>query len=163
MSEKKPLSEQAKEIAKNFDQQKKEVDSEVRRLSSFMTDTVKLANNKHEIYRYRQEVNAMRLEVMTLSNSWNRKAIKAKSDIYIAYKLGKKQIAPGASIAENHQLKPKNDFERNLYLDSDMRTMNYVLQMIENQLEFLKDALSNITNMAYGIDYIIKLEEYKIR
>ncbi len=164
MAEEKTLAEQAKEIVAKFDKEKEEVDKKVKEeLASYMADTTMLANNKHEIYRYRQELVAIKLDHMTLSNTWNRRAIKVKSDIYIAYKMGTRKINPNASIAENHQLKPKNDFERGLYLDSDMRTMNYILQLIENQLEFIKDTLSNVTNMAYGMEYVIALQEYMSR
>ena len=157
---KKTLAEEAKNLIGKFDQEQKDVSLKVKELASFMADTTKLANNKHEIYRYRQELVAKKLDHMTVSNNWNRKAVKTKSDIYIAYKIGKRQIAPNASIAENHQLKPKNDFERGLYLDSDMSAMNYILQLIENQLEFIKDSLSNVTNMCFGMEHIIKLQEF---
>ena len=155
----KPISEEANELVVKYNKEKLEVDTKMGELSGYMADTVKLADNKHEIYRYRQEIISKKLDLMTTSNVWNRRAIKMKSDIYIAYKLGKRKIAPGASMAENHQIKPKNDFERGLYLDSDMKTMNYVTQLIENQLEFIKDSLSHITTMCYGMEYTIALEQ----
>ena len=162
MEEKKTLANEAECLVSKYSKEKIEVNKKIKtELAGYMENTRKLADNKHEIYRYRQELVAKKLDIMTTSNTWNRRAIKVKSDIYIAYKLGKRKIAPNASIAENHQIKPKNDFERGLYLDSDMRTMNYVLQLIENQLEFIKDSLSNVTNMCYGIEYVIKLEDYR--
>lgn len=157
----KTLAEEATELIQKYDIQQKEVSAKIEVLAEYMANTRLLADHKDEIYSYRQKLVMMKLEHMTTSNSWNRRYIKAKSDTFYAFKLGKKQIAPHASIAENYQLLPKNEFERALLVDSSMRGMQYINQLVENQMEFIKDSLSNVINMGYGIEYVIKLEEHR--
>jgi hypothetical protein len=146
---------------KEFEKERIEVSIMVKKLGGYMSSVVNVANNKHEFYRYRQDVVSKKLTIMNISNTFNRRAIKQKNELYLQYKFGKKSIANPTSVIARDSLLPKNDFERSLYLDSDMRDMNYFLEVINNHLEFITQSLKTIDNMIFGIDYVIKLETFK--
>ena len=150
------------ELTMEFNQEFLDVDEDVKRLATYMKDATTLEKHKAEFYRVRQEIVSKRRTAMSRSNRYNNTIIKIKRDIYGTYKFGQKPTTEGRPIsASNPAIKPQNDFERNLFLDADMRNLNSLLKLVDNHISDLSDCLKTVTDMIYGFDLIIRLENWK--
>ena len=151
--DKKPPS--INQLIEEFNKESQSITEKMQELARLTNDVSEMANGKHEIYNYRADLVSKKLELMTSSNRINRINIAKKRKIYDGYKLGKP--APGS----NTSMMPKNDYERQLYVDSDMRNENFHLKLIDDQLQFVIDSIKSLDNIIFGIEYVIALQQYK--
>lgn len=143
------------ELMTRFNDEAVQITARMGELSELMQSVHRLADNKHEIYNYRAFLVKRKLELMTSSNIANRSLLARKRRIYDGYKLGK------SVTGSQTQIMPKNDFERQLYLNSDLKDPEFHLKLIDDQLQFIMDQIKGVDNFIYGIEYVLKLEEFK--
>lgn len=151
-TDKKPSINQ---LIEEFNNEAIAVAAKMRELAELTNDVTKMADGKHKIYNYRADLVKRKLELMTASNRLNRTVISQKRKVYDGYKLGK----PVAG--SNTGMMPKNDYERQLYVDSDLRNENFHLKLIDDQLQFIVDQIKGVDNIIFGIEYVIALQQYK--
>lgn len=152
-------SEMLEEKSKNpidilKDRIKKEHDSvnkNIKEMSGNMISAIKLANNKHRIYSYRQELLSIKRNYSDEIASLQKTIKKTEYEVLVLYKTGKKSVTPS------------NDMERKICLDSELKEHSYIMNLLKNHLQFIIDSSDNVISMSYGIEAIIKLEEFMMR
>lgn len=74
-----------------------------------------------------------------------------------SYKFGKKPSPTNQAIS----VQPKNDLERTIYLDADMKIEKQLMSFYENHLEFIELTLKGVDNMIYGFETVLEYVKNK--
>jgi hypothetical protein len=137
----------------NYDTDK--FDKKLTTMSGYMRDAYELSKNKHQLYKVKQQLIKRKFEIADKLVYLNKNITSLRKSKLNNYKFGKVTNDTGAAI------KPANDFERKLYLEADLSGFEEAKQVMDNHMGFIEDSMKNISDMIYGIQYVIVLEDFK--
>ena len=150
----KQQTDQAKLAAyvEEYATERSSIEVKLNELSKLFSNIYELSRDKHKLYEYRQKLVSRKYELMTNSNVINKTVVQKKRQIYDGYKLGK---------GTTSQVMPKNDFEREMYLNDDLKSTNLMVSLIDGQIGLIVDSIKTLDNMIFGVQYAIELEKFK--
>lgn len=137
------------EERKEYDIQK--VSKNVKDLSSNLRNVILLSKSKNKFYYDRQTI-IIRKQCIIDDLIWLSKdfAILKEKEIK-KYKFGNNPDG----------LKPSNDTERKILLESNLAQYQYCISLLENHINFLVETIKNVSDMTFGHELVLKLEEYQ--
>lgn len=140
---------------KEFNDDLKKIDMEVQAMHIYMKDAHQLSENKHLLYKKRQACVRRKFEIADKIVFISRNMKTLRKTKINNYKFGNVKNDTGSVI------KPANDFERKLYLESDLASFEEAKQILDNHIGFIEDTIKTLSDMIFGIPYVIQLEDFK--
>jgi len=58
-------------------------------------------------------------------------------------------------------IKPANDFERRTMIDANLSQYQYCISFLDNHINFLMESIKNVSDMTFGHELVVKLEEFR--
>jgi len=130
-----------------LEKKRNNINDSIAEFSELLKNINSIAELQVKIYSYRQIVLEDKFKLMDtiskLNQIWRREFAK-KFDEYTFnsdYRYDKEQ-------KENRIL-------------NDLKNLNFKRELLKNQLEFIKESISTIDNLIYGIKYRIQIEEWR--
>lgn len=127
------------------------ISKEINEYSHELIDVYALAKKKDKFYSYRQKLIQRKQLILDDQAYMVRNNTVNKKNEVISYKVG----------ANADGYKPTNDYERRSFIDSNLAGFQVILDTLENHITFLMESIKNISDMIYGFQYVIALEEYR--
>lgn len=127
------------------------ISKNVKELSYNLKNVVLLSKSKNKFYYDRQTM-IIRKQYIIDDLIWLSKdfAILKEKEIK-KYKFGNNPDG----------IKPSNDTERKILLESNLSQYQYCISFLENHINFLADTIKNVSDMTFGHELVLKLEEYQ--
>jgi len=138
-----------------FDTDVEKYSTEIDKLSSYMANANELAKNKSLLYKRRQEYVKRKFQIADKIVFLNRNIRDLKSIKLNNFKFGKVTHSTGAAI------KPSNDFERKIYLEAELSSFEEAKEILDNHINYLEDSIKTVSDMIFGIPFIIQLEDFR--
>lgn len=141
---------------KEYIQDKEKYNKEVCDMSDYMKDAYKLSENKNLLYRKRQGLINRKFEVADKIVYIGKSLAKHRKQKLSDYKVGSMSNSGPA-------VKPSNKEEREAFLEADLVGFEEAKKVLDNHMEYLEDSIKNVSDMIFGIPFVIQLEEFKQR
>lgn len=127
------------------------ITKELEEYSSKLINVFELSKFRDKFYSYRQRL-IQRKQLILDDQAYmvRDNSINKKNEV-VNYKIGN----------NDDNLRPANDFERKALLESKLSGFQIVIDSLENHITFLMESIKNISDMIYGFQYVIALEEYR--
>lgn len=140
-----------------FEKWQAEMRTKITNNNELMSNINDLANLKHNLWNTRQDLTDKKFELMSTSNKVGRvyKVFRRKvSDSYRFKKEYFEGTKPGLLL--------KNKEEREIYSEYDLRSIEWFLDTIDLQINWVNDQIATTDKAMYALDNVILLEkEYK--
>jgi len=137
------------EERKEHDVQK--ISKNIQDLSYNLKNVVLLSKSKNRFYYDRQTI-IIRKQCIIDDLIWLSKDVAVIKEKEIKkYKFGNNPDG----------IKPSNDTERKIFLESNLSQYQYCISLLENHINFLVETIKNISDMTFGHELVLKLEEYQ--
>ena len=139
-----------------FIQKRKDIDvSQVSSaLSSFsysLQNAPLLAKNKERFYRFRQSL-------------YQRKQVILDDQNFLVHQikvLQRRQVESYKFGNNPDGLRPSNEYERKALIDGNLAGYQLCSAAIDAHIAFLMDSIKNLSDMIFGFDIVLRLEEYR--
>lgn len=149
------ISEYKESIESEYIQDREKFHEEIITLSSYMNNANDLAKHKNVLYKRKQQYIKRKFEVADKIVFVSKNLSILKRTKINNYKFGNVKNNSGGAV------KPANDFERKLYLEADLSQFEETKNILNNHMGFIEDSIKNVSDMIFGIPYVIQLEEFK--
>ena len=149
------ISEYRDICRKEYEKDRENYDTEVQGMTEYMRDVKMLSDNKNLLYKNKQKYIRRKFEVADKIVFLNKNLTALRKQKLNNYKFGNVRSETGNAI------KPANDFERKLFLEADLSSFEETKQILDNHISFIEDTIKNISDMVFGIPYVLQLEEFK--
>lgn len=127
------------------------ISAELDEYSRQLLDVYSLSQKKDKFYSYRQKLIQRKQLILDDQAYMVRNNTVSKKSEVVNYKIG--------TNADGYR--PSNDYERRSFVDSNLSGFQIILDTLENHITFLVESIKNISDMIYGFQYVIALEEYR--
>lgn len=134
-----------------------ETDAIMDTLTKSMIDVVQLSKTKQDMYIQRKKFTSKKFSLMNKSATLVKFRKQINKLLIKSNKTGK-NLLPSF---EDGQLILKNDIEREAIYGGYFRQLDYLISLIDNYLNYIKDNIDTIDKMLFGFQYTIELEKYK--
>lgn len=151
----KQILESTSEINDYFNNRKQHdvdlISGELEIFSSYLMNVFTLSKTRNEFYSYRQKL--IRRKQLILDDQ--------------AYMVKESSLSRSSSVTDYKtsnnpdQIRPSNDFERKALLEGKLAGFQSCLDNLDNHIGFLMDSIKNISDMIYGFQFVIELEQYR--
>lgn len=123
----------------------------VQDLSYNLKNVVLLSKSKNKFYYDRQTM-IIRKQCIIDDLVWLSKDLAILKEKEIRkYKFGN----------NTDGIKPSNDTERKILMESNLSQYQYCISILDNHISFLTETIKNISDMTFGHELVLKLEEYQ--
>lgn len=132
----------------------KQLGEDIKTVVSSMNSMGEMASVKGLPYKVRHELVEAKLKCLQFMSTVNRELKIERKNNYESYKFGKK---------DNKECGPlvlKNETERSLYIDYDVKEYDFAADVLSSQLEWLNDSIKTIDRVLYGIEHLKTLENF---
>ncbi len=153
----KEISESYNELADEYSLEKESIDVKIKALAKYFSDIMMLAKNQGDFYSYRQTLVSKRREKQAFLSTISREINSETRLVLNSYKLGKKL----SEYATDVSMRPSNDTERTMYINDDLKDVLLVTNLISSHIQYLDDSIATLNSQLLGINYCIKLQDYK--
>ena len=119
--------------------------------SLFMVNVLDLASNTDKLYAMRQRLIERKQLILADSSYMTRYMAIMKKNEIVAYRTN----------SSDNNVKPTNDYERRSFVDGRLSGHQAINETLDNHITYLTDSITTISNMIYGIQYVLQLEEYR--
>lgn len=127
------------------------ISTELDEYSRQLLDVYSLSQKKDKFYSYRQKLVQRKQLILDDQAYMVRNNTVSKKSEVVNYKIG----------TNTDGYRPSNDYERRSFVDSNLSGFQIILDTLENHITFLVESIKNISDMIYGFQYVIALEEYR--
>jgi hypothetical protein len=143
---------------KNFSENEmNNVNREYSELKELFKEHKILFQNLNKFYDFRQSLVIKKRSIKSKIID-HQILISTNTKIHLdSYKFGKKPSPTNQAVG----VQPKNDMERTIYLDSDMKIEKQLMAFYENHLEFIEFTLKGVDNMVYGFETVLEYVKNK--
>lgn len=127
------------------------ISDNIKNLSYNLKNVVLLSKSKNKFYFDRQTL-IIRKQCIIDDQIWLSKELAILKELEIRkYKFGNNPDG----------IKPSNDTERKILLESNLSQYQYCISLLDNHINFLTETIKNISDMIFGHELVLKLEEYQ--
>lgn len=149
------ITEYQQVCQKEYDDDLEKYSTEIAKLASYMANANELAKNKSLLYKRRQEYVKRKFQIADKVVYLSRNLRSLRRIKLNNYKFGNVAHSTGQAI------KPANDFERKTYLEADLAAFEETKDILDNHISYLEDSIKTVSDMIFGIPYIIQLEDFR--
>lgn len=129
----------------------KKISGEMNYYSGQLLDVYTLSKCRDKFYSYRQELIGRKQLILDDQSHVTRDISLIKKQSIIDYKVGK----------NDDGFKPSNDYERRAVIDGDLSSFQTCVETLDNHVNFIMESIKNISDMIYGFQFVIELEQYR--
>ncbi len=140
-----------------YDDEVTRVDMKIKELSKYLLNVRKLAFHQGDFYSYRQVLSSRRRALRKAIAQMTKHIAKEERKVLDSYKRGITQ----SEYVKDVSVLPKNDLERNMYMDDDLANIRLVQKLTTEHLEYISDGIENLDKQILGIKYALELEVYR--
>lgn len=140
-----------------YDNEVKQVDLKIKELSKFLKNVRTLSMHQGDFYSYRQTLASRRRSLRKAVAQMTKHITKEERKVLDSYKRGITQ----SQYVKDVSVLPKNDLERNLYMDDDLANIRLVQKLTAEHLEYISDGIDNLDKQILGLKYALELEQYR--
>ena len=144
-------------LSKEYEEEAVKIDAKMKELGKYLKNIRQLAVSQGDFYSYYQTLISRRRELRKFAASIIRPISKEKRKVLDSYKSGTQKSIYVSDVT----ILPKNDFERNVYLDDDMSEVLLVEKLVNDHMSYMTDNIDNMQRMILGIKYSIEMEKYR--
>lgn len=141
----------------DYADERNKIRNEIDDLSDLFKDVNKLSDNHNLLFRMRNKLITRKLELMTVSNAVVRRYVTEKKNIADSYRDGTKKEVNNAAKG----MVLKNEFERNVYFEYDLKDIEIIKKTIDDQLKFVVEQANLVKDMVDGVNYSVQLFKMK--
>lgn len=149
------ISEYKATCALEYEQDKESYDNEVQGMTDYMKSARELSINKNKLYKNKQKYIRRKFAIADKIVFLNKSLTALRKQKLCDYKFGNVKSPTG------HAIKPQNDTERKLFLEADLAAFEETKQILDNHMSYIEDTIKNVSDMIFGVPYVIQLEEFK--
>lgn len=123
----------------------------IKELSTCLVNLGKLSKQQDKLYSYKQSLIQRKQEILDDQSYINKDFSIMKKERMVEYKIGN----------NSDGFRPSNDTERKLFIDSKMSGMQLCIDTLDNHINFMIDSIKTMTEMIYGVQYALELENFR--
>jgi hypothetical protein len=140
-------------LLKDTETEMEEISASIQICASSMTSAYKTANVKHVSYLTRHRLVDLKRRLMQGIAVCQKDIKTKKKNHYDEYKFGIKRNNSSAVVL-------KNDYEREIYLDNDVKSAQFFVDILDSNLDWVVESLKTMDNIIYGISHVIALDQF---
>lgn len=147
MTENLPTEKSQEDFSIRFQQERQNWTNRISDITKLYTKLTTLDEAQIHTYSTHQEAREYMYKLMNVCNKLNNSVKQIKKDKFLKYKKDYDLKLTGNEIA--------------ILLDGDLSEILHKIQVLNTQIDFMKDTISLLNHMCYGINYRVQIEQLK--